>query len=122
VEQLPHQPLPRHSGKTTESQAKRRQIYTTRWDATRLPFDTGDRADVDDAATSLQQMRQCGSAQVERSIQVDRKILRPVIVGHRFRPTHLVSSSDIDQDIQTAEFTDALLDRVAAGLRGCNLH
>jgi hypothetical protein len=87
-----------------------------------LAFDAGNRADIYDVAASLQQMGQCSPAEVERAVQVDREILRPVVVGHRLRPAHLVSPGDVDKDVQSAQLTDALLDRVPAGLRRSNIH
>jgi hypothetical protein len=83
----------------------------------RLALDTGDRGDVDDVAAAGEQVRQRGPAQVERPVQVDREVLRPVLVIHRLGPTHLVAPGDVDQHIEPAELRDALLDRVATGLR-----
>src|ERR1700739_556405 len=64
-----------------------------------LAFDAGDGADVDDVAASFEQMGQCSPAQVARSVQVDRKIVCPVVVGHRLRSAHLVSPGDVDEDV-----------------------
>jgi hypothetical protein len=60
-------------------------------------------------------------AQVERPVQVDRKVFCPVVVGHRLRPAHLVSPSDVDKDVESAQLADALLDRVPADLRRSNV-
>jgi hypothetical protein len=64
-----------------------------------LAFDAGNGTDVNDAATSLQQIRQGNPAQLERPVRVDAKILCPIVVGHRLRPAHPVSPGDVDEDV-----------------------
>jgi hypothetical protein len=87
-----------------------------------LAFNAGNGTDVDDVAASFQQIGQCGPAQVERSAQVDREVLCPVVVGRRLCSAHLVLSGDVDEDVESAELLDALVDRVSAGLRRSNVH
>ena len=64
-----------------------------------LAFDARNGADIDDVAASFQQTGQSGPAQIERSVQVDRQILCPVVVGHRLRPAHLMPSGDVDENV-----------------------
>jgi hypothetical protein len=62
-------------------------------------------------------MWQRGPAEVKRPVEIDRQILVPVVVGHRLGAPHLVATRDVDQDVETTQFADALLDGVPARLR-----
>jgi hypothetical protein len=62
-------------------------------------------------------MRKRGPAQIERSAEIHREVVRPVVVGHGLGPAHPVASCDVDQHIEAAELRDAALDRSATRRR-----